>query len=378
MSNALVNQPYRSTMFLADTDNNPVVGAIFGEVENEDPDEEAFAYDIADKGNGVYEVRFTPTKVGVYTLLLVSNTTPPQWWITEVEATGVVPGFVSTVVTNGRSLLQLLEDVATQVGDLMTLQATADGAADGSTWVDHFNLSAVSPKSLKGSELLCTVAAGDNQYAKARILESVPTDPPTATLIPALPEQVKAGDLADVVNVYSQGWHISDYVRIINQALNAAYPNHLAAITYQWTDPFDRAAPTLDVPSTFSVIARVEWLDAQGLWQEIPRAPSNTPGWNGWAWDAFSQKLVIGGEQRNWASGYSVRVGGYGKPTPLVAFTDQTDCDPEWLVSTASSYLLRAKRDPKLLAVSSMDANQANFIRPKMVSVVEADAVTIR
>lgn len=376
MSNALLNQPFRSTMMLVDNTNTPVTGALFGEVENVDPDNDAFVYVVVEKGGGVYEVRFTPTKVGVYTLLLVSNTTPPQWWITEVDVAGVVPGFVQTVVTNGRQFVNLIEDVATLCGDLMTAEATADGALDGSTWIDHFSLAAISEKALKGSELLCTSASGDNLYAKARILGSTPGDPPTATLVPTLPEQVKKGDRADVVNLQSLGWRISDYARFVNMALAAAYPNHLAGITYQFPTNFDRSAPTLDVPTTFTVLARVEWQDTQGLWQEIPRAAD--VGWNGWGWDFFAQRLVIGGEQRNWASGYPVRVGGYGKQAPLVAMTDQTDCDPEWLALTASSYAMRAKRDPKLLAVGSMDLNQANFDRPKMVTQVEADSVVIR
>ena len=379
MTTALVNTPFRSTIFLADVDSVPITGASFTEVENVDPNSNPFSYTVVEKSEpGVYEVRFTPTLVGVYTLLLSSDTSPVQWWITEVEATGSVPGFVSTVVTNGTDFITLIEQVATLLGDITTLSATIDGAPDGSTWVDYFQLAAVSNKAYKGSELVCTQAAGDNLYASARVLESSPTDPPTATLTPRLPEQVKAGDQAILLNLNSMGWHFDEYKRFINMALSHAYPNHLAGLTYTFADAFDRATPTLVVPDDFTVIARVEWQDTQGLWQEIPRAASNAPGWNGWGWDFFAQRLVIGGEQRNWASGYPLRIGGYGKQAPLSAMTDQTDCDPEWLVVTAASYALRNKRDPKLLAVASMDTNQANFDRPKMVTQVEADAIAIR
>jgi hypothetical protein len=374
-----VGQPFKDDALVIDASYTPITGVTWTDVVNQDPDGDPIAYTVTDLLNGAYVIEFVPLKVGSYNLIIVSDTSPPQYWEfhADVGAAVTAGGFTGVGATVGTTLQSLIEQVADNLSDLLQIVATQDGADDGRTWIDDLNLSAISMKSLKGADLYVTLAAGSNLGRNVRVLDSTSDPPATLTLTPALPEMVATGDQADLVNLESRGVRWQTYARVINQAIGLTFPNYLEPMTYAVPTLFDRTAPTVAVPN-LTHIARVDWLDTDGTWQEIPAAVYGNVGWNGWAWDDFYQVLVIGGEQGLWADGKTVRVVGYGRPQPLGAPTDVTGVDPEWLVATVTATLERRKGDPRLLAVASMDQNIADTMRTKMGVQLPADTVRIR
>lgn len=384
MADYLVGYPVEELVTLVDNTSSLITGAHLTAETIQGPDGLAFpwswAEDVLNPGN--YLVRFTPTQVGSYNILIVTDTSPPQYWRLGGFAQGSAVGGSAVIggAAVGTSQLELIQMIADNLQDLLQITATANGALDGSTWIDALNASAVSPKSSKGSDLFVTLATGANQWRESRVLDSVTASVPTFTLTPALPEQVLAGDQADIKNLQSQGFRHQTYVRVINQAIGLSWPNHLAPLTYAPTDPFAQSAPLIAIPSNFTHIASVSWLDTLGNWQAIAPAPFGEIGWEGWAWDPASQSIVVGGQQAWWANANAVQITGYGKAQALALPTDKTDVDPMWIVAVATKALQRSrgKSDAKALAISMADANDAQYNLARMTTDLPADVVQIR
>ena len=381
---APIGQVWDDVIVLVDGSNNPITGSSFNQILAEDPDGLEFNWSFLELGGGAYRVWFIPNKVGSYNLVLSALTTPVQYFDAHIDAAGPSPGLTSPAFAlAGTSQMDLIRMVADGLQDLIETEVTDEGGSEGITWTDELNLAALSPKSMTGSELFVTVDTSDfgvNLYKTVRVLDSTTDPTPTLTLVPPLPTVTALGSQGDLTNLYSEGWRRRTYARVINQCINLSYPNHLSPLSATVADPFSRTAQTIAVPPSWTHISAVQWLDSDGTWQDFSAAPYGNAGWEGWAWDPSTQQIVIGGRQGFWADGSTIRLTGFGKAGPLTLPTDVTDLDPMWIVSLALKTMNRAKSadDPKKLAISMADANEAQFNLLRMADYLPEGTIKIR
>lgn len=271
-------------------------------------------------------------------------------------------------------LLTLIKAVAQEVGDFRTVTATQNSS--NNVLVDDMEL-VQSTDFFRGGQIVFTSGANNGQVR--RIIGS---DTPSfsVTLNSYLPNPVLAGDTADIYNVGGPsgrpGFLIREYTQAINNAIRDAFPQYREPVTTSFaTMGTANGDNRFALPSTMTHVSRVEVLFPSAV---FTIAPSRyTDAWDGWWIDRQNRELVLNYDDAVTVGDKTVRVSGYGRPAALVNFTDQTNCDPEWIVEMAKARLLMGQFDQATMAMGQAFANRADQLRSKMAIVTEADVQAI-
>lgn len=366
---------------LTDGAGNVITGASWSTIDAIDPDGEVFAVSVSEVDTGVYQTSFTASKSGrYYWSIKTTNISPNQSY--EEDFSVSTPGSATTGVVEsnaieGTELSELVRMLAVRMGDFKRIKATEAGAADGTSFRDEIRLTAIPSDGLIGSELLFMAPSVSANYHQTAMVTGFSEDSQTLTLSPALTNQVMTADDAWLVNLHSEGHYLLDYIDAINNAIWRSYPNHLVPLTYIPTDdsdvfiPWDPNEPWLTLPTALKKIASVEAYqsdDEQHAFM-IPMSPQNRSFSSGWWYDFGTKRLVINEGYRGSIDGFVIRIRGYGRPAKLVNYTDTTSVDAEWITEMAAEELKLAKGDQRQLASASMQRNNADNIRGKMVTI---------
>lgn len=172
------------------------------------------------------------------------------------------------------SRLQLFLDVASELGDLITLTADADGSTTTFTssadmlWQDS---------GLDGREAwyVSNNVASASNAAKRRVVTSTDQDTATITVSPAWPAASKSGDVLYLVNGMGTGVTIPEIHAKINQLIRRVR-DELATETADTAVTFDATDPVLDIPTGWKYFLGIQVeLNATltGVWSILPGEP---------------------------------------------------------------------------------------------------------
>jgi hypothetical protein len=231
----------------------------------------------------------------------------------------------------GTTLQELIIDTAGELRDILQVQATADGATDGTSFVDNNTLAAIPSASLRGASLLTiSPLVSANYWVERRILQ-FDENTQVATLTPRLPVQSKVGDEAIIINLRSQGYNYPQYRNGINRAIRSAFPNHVVPISYLYPNTFVQADGTVVTPTHMTHLSQVITVDEAGIPLQIPMNPMGIPcgwGWGkncrGWYYDYTQNSIVIRGDWGSYLNGKQVILKGYGRDAQLTQPDDMT------------------------------------------------------
>lgn len=366
-----------------DINSTPITGDTFVTDNTEDPDGDTFALTVVEVDTGVYRVEFQADKAGTYYYQIHGNSVPNQYF----EETFVVSSLLSSALVSigtaayGTTLLQLIRDVAGELRDFRFVRATANGATDGTSYVDNIRLAAIPSAAMKGAVFFTTTYGSPNFWKEARV-SAFNEVGQVLTLQPPLSFQTLIGDEGFITNLRSQGYTKDDYIDAINRAMRSAFINHAIPISYTYPNPFIAADGTITTPTHMTHLSRVETVDEAGIPLTIPMNPMNKPcygGWcNGWYYDDTQNSIVVRGRYGTYLEGKGIRLLGYGRDKELTEWDDLTSIHPEWIVYTAAASLKRGNRDKQLLADASMIANEADKQFPAAITILAPGTIRIR
>lgn len=255
------------------------------------------------------------------------------------------------------TFLQLITRLASDLDDLMILEATSTGTT--TTFIDNVNINN-SRDSPDGWEFWLY-----SQDAVATVSQSSGS---TLTLTPALPTNPLTGADAYLVNKRGRGFRIAEYKRAINNAITDF--NGVARVeTVETISPvYDEETQTVTIPATLAEVYRVEYQDSAGFWQEIKRAAPR--GGYGWTAEPSNAMLRIEGYPAYLADGYAVRLHGYKFQEQLSATTDVCYYEPGGIVARAAYYLCKSaiSRDARYaqMVLLYKDESEAMMRRAKI------------
>lgn len=370
----------RDYFTIVDSDNIPIQGVNVVNGATEDPDGESFVLDISEVGSGVYKVQFLADKVGTwYYRVDTVGLTPEQSW---EETFNIGPfslyGAAIGTAATGPTLDDLVKSVATRNGDFLEVRATANGASDGTSFVDSIRLSAIPSQSLQGANLtIVSPIDSDNYRAETRVID-FDEDSSVMVLQPALPVIAQAGQVGQLTNLYSVGAWRTQYIDAINEAIDAAYPGHLIDVEYSYPSLWNQEDPWITLPTHLTRVYGVRVDDGVNMPWLIPMSSQNISTIAGWYFDFSRRQLGIAGNYNQLTHGGTVTVLGYGRPAHLEDGTDRTTVDREWITLYASNVIKMMKGDQRQLSVASMFENSANIMRPKTITGMHPDTIAVQ
>lgn len=370
----------RDYMTVVDPNVVGITGLDWTIIEAIDPDSLAFPLTIEEIGDGTYRVSFTATKVGIYYYRVSTIGLTPDQEFENTFTIGPFSIYGATIGTAayGVTLIELVEMVATELGDLLKLEATADGAIDGSNFTDQLRLAAIEPASLKGAGItVFDPATSLNYLAERRIIDSS-DDTLQANVVPNFPAQVITGEKALVTNLKSRGWWFSQYVSNINNAILGIFPKHLIPVSYDYPNSFSTVDPSIPVPTYMTHIYAVHAYDGSGQRVVLDHATANNLWGEGWSVNLSDASIAVGGRYNYWLNGYAVRLLGYGRPAKLVAATDFTTVDADYLKVKAAASMLWSKGDQRYFAQAANLNSQADQSMLSAITPIEVNTIRIR
>jgi hypothetical protein len=374
----------RDYFTVLDDAGSPVLGVEWSAGSTVAPDGGDFDLTISEVGSGVYKVEFLADQLGLYYYRVDSQDIDPTYSYEEEFTIGVLSLYGAAVGAgaSGNTLLDLVEQVATAVGDFKRVVATTAGASDGSTFPDAKRLAALSSSALKGAALMIvSPASSDNYMQDVRVADN-DEDNQILTLIPSLPAQVLVGDVGILTNLHSRGFWWDQYLSAINQAISRMQGIHSVTVDYTYPEVFSVADPTIPTPQHMTHVHTVEVfssIDGYGTQKYVvPFSDQNNPNVSGWTYDYAAQRVVFHGYYGQVGDGWSVRLVGYGRPAPLVNPTDYTTVNAGWIVPYAASILRTGTGDQKQLATASMLFNNADMMLTAGVTIMEPNTIRIR
>lgn len=361
-----------------------VSGVTWTILETVDPDEEDFSLTITDLGDGLYRGSFLADKVGTYYFLVqTTNLSPEAEQTFEGEITvdaASVGGAVIGVEAHGLTLNDLIQMCAVTVGDFLWTQATTNGAADGTSFVDQQRLAAIPSQSLNGSSITVVSPEDSANYLAERRVYLSDEATQTLTITPAFPAQVLSGTEAWITNLESKGFWRQQYVNAINNAIRLSYPMHLVPLEYTYPGTFDYLDPTIPTPSQLTHLWGVSWYDPYTpRWNPMSMSPSNVPGSAyGWWFDYSTGAVGVGYKDAEALNAYSMKLHGYGRPAPLVEADDITTVNANWIVNRVAEMLLDSKGDQRKLANAARFENKAELYIGLNVTQVQPGTIKIK
>ena len=145
---------------------------------------------------------------------------------------------------------ELRRSVAQLLGDLIEVTATDNGTTATFTDIVRLGTQIESPKH---GDIVFT--SGGNAGEIRRITNA---DLATGTIeFDLLPNQVLAGDTAEIHNINAKGWPVYEKHNAIDQAQQAAWPAYKEPITVPLTDLFSLTEPVLSVPEDMTHVVGV-------------------------------------------------------------------------------------------------------------------------
>lgn len=156
----------------------------------------------------------------------------------------------------------------------------------------------------------------------------------------ALPAVTATGDVCEVWNKRSTGWHPLQVNAAINSVVTIKADHTLNVPTVAVaTAPFDRERPVVTIPTSLNRIFAVEYEDDDGLWHAIDRA-HNIGGFGYYVNRGLGTITLSGSDLLSLADEHDVRFRGYGRLSALVDDTDETELNAEWVTLEAAASLL--------------------------------------
>lgn len=285
-------------------------------------------------GSGVYRYNVTPAVAGFFEW---SGSATNGEIITinfEVEATTSAVVVVPTAASSGTARYLLRRTISRKLGNYVPLTATAN-SGNATTFVDNLHLR--NPDNAFVGRQLYFYSGTVANIALSRFI-TASTQSTTLVTFPAVTSNIALDDVAEIHNVRGSGWtveEIHDEIDTVLRWASTSVPN------YDREDiatAFDQDAPTLTIPSSFTGIYRVDWLDGDGLYHEIPAASEATdPGW--WL-NRGEREIIINGVFRTYADTYTVRMYGRKEYAALSTDASVTPCNEEWLVLQVCANLM--------------------------------------
>lgn len=314
----------------------PLTGApatVFSSMLVYDPDNATSAPTVSEVGGGVYAVSF-PTnrdKPGRWAVVLVAAAGGQRFvgsYDVDPRPGGVGPSGVSFGV--GTSRAELRRWVGRLLGNLVVCTATDDGAADGTTLVDAFNL-AVENNSLLGRQAYVADASATGNAGLQRRVAGNTKTARSLTLDPPLPQPLVAGDVVELHNERGLGPAVDEIHATINNYIQSVRD---VSLDEQVTTGalFDWRAPAVALPSGWQFFSGADWEDALGLWHPVPPADLRV--------DVPNRTVEVRNRSALVADRRPLRLRGHSAAGQLTADTDTTGVDAEWLAYQTAAQLL--------------------------------------
>jgi hypothetical protein len=381
MADYKVGDVVRDYVTIVDENMNEISGLTFTVEEALDPEDEAYAVSVTEIGGGTYRVTFTATKVGTY-----------YWRVQTVGMVGAEQAFEASFVIDpfsvygatigtaayGVTLNELIQMCATELGDFKEIEATENGSADGSNFVDTLRLAATDPGELKGASITIVYPEDSaNADVERRILDSS-EDSTQVTVVPNFPVMVASGSRAWLVNLHSRGWWRTQYRSAINNAIISAFPAHLVPVDYVYPDYFTEDDPIIPAPSYMTHVHSIQASLGDGSIITVSQSPMNMLRGTGWAADTATASLVFGQYYQYALNGAAIRMMGYGRPAKLTNSDDYTTVDAEWIMNKVAASLRWSKGEQRRFAEAANFQSRADQIYPKIITPMEPNTVAIR
>lgn len=346
-----------------------------------DPIGTSFALDILDLLNGLYRVRWTPSRVGAYSARVSAERSrtgdePVRFSFEDLAFLENEPSPLEPIY--GDTLDDLVRATALLCGDLLDTVASRD-VGNPSVWVDDLTLAATSPKSVKGSSLYVYAATDDRNIGR----ESRVEDSNSGGLSLAMPlaSSPAVGDRAYLTNLESRGFPRQRYVNCINDRIRDSFPLFLLPATWTFgvddSVSFNPNTPYLTPPADFTHIYSVDY-PTQGYAPYETDIPMGSDVVAGWWWDDAEERIVIGGVYRSLASSLPVRIRGYKRHPILTHPSDQCAVDRKWVTEMSAGTLIISLRDQRRLPEGQNHINRADSWMSGMSTNVMPGTVRIR
>lgn len=334
-----------------------------------------------------------PATTGTYLLATIATDAdgPVEVGIEQVTIRGRTP-------RNAITRTDLIERVASEVGDIEVLTATEDSAE--SVIIDALHLN-VEAQYYVAREIVCTGGTFANMHQARRVASSSKADR-SVTIDPPFPQPVHAGDRFIAVRTRGTGWTLDEYVRAINDAVMDAAGSHMVPVdaelpvtvnTGEWT-------ATVTIPDTWSHLSGVDaWAGQYGAPGEMYRGINLGDDYTGRGagpWRAIPRLMTRGARKGGyWLNGYDIEINGswytaasttgrvkaygYLLPEPLLNADDYTTVPAEWLVPQAAYKLLLMglQRDPTREGLAAFMQRRADGIRPMIRTSQRANTVPL-
>lgn len=258
------------------------------------------------------------------------------------------------------------QNVGTQLGDMVLCTATSAGTT--TTFLDVNNL--VLPNNeYKGR----TIWFRDGTLAnleQSRKINASTFATGTVQWGVALPEATAEGDEAELWNLRGTGWEPQEINRLITIAHREAQEHIPIPMTSSEMD-FSYDDPVLTIPEAMVTVTGLEFQDAgHSGWRSVEYGQRT--GAPGWRVDRASREIRIDGNWRYRLDGYTLRIHGEQKESPLEDDTDLTAINAEYLIARvgelACGALLLRTPEPGLIRDKQMQfREEARFKRTMAV-----------
>lgn len=202
--------------------------------------------------------------------------------------------------------------------------ATATAVGTTTTFVDAITLIDPSNRLIRRVGWVCT---GANAGRSFRVTANNAQDA-SITFVPALPNATQVGDEVELWNELDQGVVPTFVHEAINTAIEFVrdcYP--ILQVDDEQT--FDRATPTLTIPTNWRYFSGVELQTPQGLWRPLTQKQFRVR--------KFERTVELVNGSQNIAHRYPVRLLGATVPSDLTSDDDSTIVDTEWLIKQVSA-----------------------------------------
>ena len=194
----------------------------------------------------------------------------------------------------------------------------------------------------------------------------------TITVYPGFPSPIQTGDTGEIYNRRQNGYRRSEYKAMINSAIqniasNAPQPDEELII------PIYDANNPLVLVTSLDWVCKVQYLDYDGEWKDVrPYSPQSF----GYGWHALRQEqtITIGPEWSSYLNGKSIKLIGYKESGMLVADSDTTSLDPEWIKEIVRGEMQTANPDNAgNIGPGQWRSSRADAIRAKGATLLQAN-----
>jgi hypothetical protein len=233
--------------------------------------------------------------------------------------------------------LELFKDIADELGDLISLTATATGTT--TTFVAASDM-LYADGGLNGREAwYATAGAGSvaNKWTR-RIVTDTDEASGTITVSPAWSAAPISGDVLLLVNSRGTGVTIPETHRKINQLLRRVR-SELATEVADTPATFAATAPVINIPAAWDAFLGIQIERSSaltGVWDALIGKPYSINHWDS------PKTVTIAATHRGLCHGKRLRLIGAIDLTELSSDTDATTAPAAWLAKTAAFELLEA------------------------------------